>query len=188
MGKFWAETRQLDNMNLPARSGELSELRENIQTHGCILPVYYYEGRVLDGNKRAICCRETGIEIERVTLTDRTQAARLLWSLHQSRAHQMFALDLPLSEACALLGARPSEVVALRRKPKIRKTYPRPVMKELRAYLSAPETMAWNALIIEHHCSVSEAIRALTWVSQNERVRDLFRAELQKLRSRNTRD
>jgi len=152
---------------------DFAQLVENIREHGPILPVYYFEGRVLDGSRRALACFETGKAFVRVVIRDREQAARLLWSLHPDRALAEFGRGLSVADAAQLLGASPSAVILARRQPR-RRGYPPPSGLKLRAMLSPALAPSWRVLLVEHRCTVSEAINALVSALAHDEVRSRF--------------
>ena len=68
----------------------MDTLRENIRENGLIWPIYYFEGRILDGHKRRIAAIETGRPVKIYKLTSRNEAASVLFSFHPRRALERF--------------------------------------------------------------------------------------------------
>jgi ParB/Sulfiredoxin domain len=164
---------------------EFSQLVESIREYGAFLPVYYFEGEVLDGSRRARACLEAGRTFTRVFLPTVEAAAKVLYTLHPERAHRRFAASLPLLDAARLLGASPSAVVHLRKKPKQKKRYATPKGLKLRALLDERTSRHWQQLLSEHRCKVNEAIAALIWsTSGNQSASESFVYELKKARAR----
>lgn len=169
MVKWWTAGSPRGNLVCTMNSPNFAELVENVREHGVLLPVYYFDGRVLDGNRRALAGLQLGIPFERVVLDDAEAAARVLWSLHPERAHSQFAAKLPLMAAARMLGASPSAVAKLRRPPKIPKPYtPRPG-REVHLRLTDPTRDTLRALCQELRCTVREALTACVWAASDER-------------------
>jgi hypothetical protein len=102
----------------PSPLGKVStfaEVLESVDRYGPFLPVFFWAGRVIDGDKRREACLQVGKQWQERHLTTREEAAELLWTLHPGRALWDFGKGLTLPELCALFAARPSQVLAVQR-------------------------------------------------------------------------
>lgn len=110
------------------------QVLESVRNIGQLLPVYLWQGAVLDGAKRHQACLETGNQPKFETLTDEHAAASLLWSLHPHRAIEMFASGRTLVDLCVLCSAKPSSVLAIMRELDRKRDAGAPKRYERRAY------------------------------------------------------
>lgn len=157
-------------------SPDFPQLVESIRVDGPILPVYYFESRILDGNKRALACFETGRMFETVFLESRSAAARLLFTLHPDRAHAQFAAELSLLEACELLGASTTSVLNLRRgKPKVKRKYAPSAGLKMQALIPPHLRRRWKDLLSENSCSANQGFTALLQATSDPECLERFR-------------
>jgi hypothetical protein len=80
------------------------ELRLNLAAIGALLPVFIYEGRVIDGARRERLCGELGLRIERHDCATLQEACSVLWSHHPVRALELAGPRglLELAELCSV--------------------------------------------------------------------------------------
>lgn len=91
------ECADCDGFHNPLFSGLLATMpqpyetiRESVREIGPLFPLYKYQGRTIDGEKRARACSETGRRIAVCDISDERTAAALLWRLHPERALELF--------------------------------------------------------------------------------------------------
>lgn len=148
---------------------DLTELRESIRLHGMILPVYYHNGRVLDGSRRGPAALQVGLIPRQQTIDDPVLAARLLWSLHPDRALREFASNLQPMAAARLFDCRPSQIIALLRPalPKVRKPYSPSIGSQLKTRVSSAAKAQLLSLSLTHHATLREVVEAMIWLALN---------------------
>lgn len=92
-----------------------AELLESVREDGVFLPVYFFEGEIIDGRKRMAAAEATAQDFERVDLEDERRAARLLWNLHPKRALLRFGSGRTLSQLCEFFGVRALSIIDARK-------------------------------------------------------------------------
>lgn len=91
-----------------------SQVLESVRSNGQILPVYTFNGGILDGLQRQMAALECGLQPHFRELSAR-EAPVVLFSLHPERAVAQFGEGLFLTQQCELFSARPAQVLAARR-------------------------------------------------------------------------
>lgn len=87
-------------------------LAESIRNNGVLVPVIWYDGQLIDGSRRLDVCGQLERECPSRTITDRVEAARVLWSMHPRRAYQRFAPKgwTSVSSLASLFGVRTIDI------------------------------------------------------------------------------
>ncbi len=93
-----------------------SGLEQSILASGPLLPVYFIDGLIIDGEKRQGVCHANGIEIEETHFLCPEDAAPVLFRLHPDRCARLFPCD-SISEAAELYKASLGEVSHLYKAP-----------------------------------------------------------------------
>lgn len=153
---------------------ERAKLRENIRERGVILPVFFFGDEVIDGAKRMACADETAQKWKRVDLETEEEAARVLWGFHPERALRRFGGELPLLKQADLFGARPSEVVEVRKRleapPKKKKQTPEYRRRITQIRLEGDAASLIGRLRNECRSNFSEIIEAALEVANREKL------------------
>ena len=87
-------------------------LFESIRRVGPVLPVYRFDGQILDGARRLNACRRLGIEINEHECRSVLEAAPILWVLHPERAWEKFQAR-GIVGCARLFGVRPGAVASI---------------------------------------------------------------------------
>jgi len=88
-----------------------AELCSSLKAVGPLLPTIWFEGRIIDGNRRERFCGQLGIETRKLVLS-RDEAPAALWQLHPERAAKLFPVR-SLAEGARLYRTRAASVALL---------------------------------------------------------------------------
>lgn len=140
-----------------------AELRSSLLTIGPILPVYQWNGMVIDGARRLDWCNRLGISIRKEQLESRKAAACLLWALHPDRCLTVFHCRT-LDDCAELYGSTPARVASVRAG-----AFPRPPEP-------APLGRGWvGRHQVDRIDERSKCVKVQFWISRADRE-SMFRA------------
>lgn len=153
-----------------------ASILQSIRSAGQLTPGITFNGKLLDGKKRAAACARLGIQFRTIEATSRTHALRMLWPLEPERALQICGEHLNAMQCAGILNADRAEVAEVLQRVRGATAPPQPkrVYSRRNTFKSRVPTQLHAYASAEMHAAV-EACAQKLGISKSHFIRDALR-------------